>query len=125
MTREGNTNLLYMADGHIVVPPPPLPIAFPPADLGIGDTGISLPTPIPIRRIADMTILKKDNYYAFATVKAILTPYLDVMEHTKHYLHDYVNVCIMSENFVPRYLGCVPRYCIPRYCIPRRSEYLK
>ena len=36
-----------------------------------GDTGISLPTPIPIRGIADMTILKKDNYYAFATAAAI------------------------------------------------------
>ena len=53
------------------------------AGIGISDTGISLPTPI--RGIADMTILKKDNYY----------PYLDVTEHTKHYLHYYVNVCIM------------------------------
>ena len=32
--------------------------------IGIGDTGISLPTPIPICGIADMTILKKYNYYA-------------------------------------------------------------
>ena len=31
------------------------------------DTGFRLPTPIPIRGIVDMTILKKDNYYAFAT----------------------------------------------------------
>ena len=37
-------------------------------DIGIdiGDTGISLPTPIQIRGIADLTIRKKDNYYAFA-----------------------------------------------------------
>ena len=53
------------------------------AGIGIGDTGISLPTPI--RGIADMSIRKKDNYY----------PYLDVTEHTKHYPHYYVNVCIM------------------------------
>ena len=66
--------------------------------IGIGDTGISLPTLIPIRGIADMTILKKDNYYAFGftTAEAIVTPYLEVKEHTKHYLQStYVNVCIM------------------------------
>ena len=41
--------------------------------IGIGDTaGISLPKPIPIRGIADMTILKKKNYYAFTTAEAIL-----------------------------------------------------
>ena len=41
--------------------------------IDIGNTGISLPTPIviPIR----VTILKKDNYYAFPTAEAILAPY--------------------------------------------------
>ena len=48
--------------------------------IGIGDTGISLPTPIPSRGIADMTVLEKDNYYAFATAEAILTPYLKVTD---------------------------------------------
>ena len=33
-----------------------------------------------------MTILKKDNYYAFATAEEPLSPYLEVTEHTKHYL---------------------------------------
>ena len=42
--------------------------------VGVGDTQISLPTPIPIHGIADMTIREKDNYYAFATAEAILTP---------------------------------------------------
>ena len=64
--------------------------------IGIGDIGISLPTPIPIRDIADMTIRKKDNYYAFVTAEEPLSPYAEVMEHTKHYLHStYVNVCIL------------------------------
>ena len=45
--------------------------------------------------IADMTMLKSDNYYAFATAEAILAPYLEVTEHTKHYQHIYVNVCMM------------------------------
>ena len=54
--------------------------------IGIGDTEISLPTPIPIRGIADMTILKKDNYYAFAAAEEPLSPYLEVTEYTKHYL---------------------------------------
>ena len=43
------------------------------AGIGTGDTGISLPTPIPIRGIADMTILKRDNYHAFATAEAVLS----------------------------------------------------
>ena len=74
--------------------------------IGIGDTGISLPAPIPIRGIADMTILKKDNYYAFATTEVILTPYyLEVTEHTKHYLH------IMSM-FVLRWCyACIIAHC--------------
>ena len=59
--------------------------------IGIGDTGISLPTPIPIRDIADLTILKEDNYYAFAMAEEPLSPYSEVTE-----LHDfYVNVCII------------------------------
>ena len=64
--------------------------------IGIGETGISLPTPIPIRGIADMTILKKDTYYAFATAEEPLGPYLEVTEHTKQYLHNYVDVCIVG-----------------------------
>ena len=56
--------------------------------IGVGDTGISLPTPITIRDIVDRTILKKDNYYyAFVTVEEPLSPYLEVWEHTKRYLH--------------------------------------
>ena len=54
--------------------------------ISIGDTGISLPTPIPIRGVADMTVLKKKNYYAFAAAEEPLSPYLEVTEHTKHYL---------------------------------------
>ena len=54
-------------------------------DTGIGNTGISLSTPIPIRDIADMPIR---NYYAFATAEELLrSDYLEVTEHTKHYLH--------------------------------------
>ena len=41
--------------------------------IGIGDTGISLLTPIPICGIADMSILKKDNYCAFVTAEAVLS----------------------------------------------------
>ena len=38
-------------------------------------------------RSADMTIRKNDNYYAFATAEEpIISPYLEVTEHTKHYL---------------------------------------
>ena len=47
----------------------------------------SVPTPIPICDIADMTIRKKDHYYAFATAEEPLGPYLEVTEHTKHFLH--------------------------------------
>ena len=36
-----------------------------------------------------MTILKKNNY-TFETAEEPLSPYLEVMEHTKHYLH---NLC--------------------------------
>ena len=46
-----------------------------------------MPTTIPIHDIADMTIRKKDNYYAFAMTDEPLSPYLEVMEYTKHYLH--------------------------------------
>ena len=53
-------------------------------DTGIGDTGISLPAPIPIRGIADMAIR---NYYVFATAEEPLSAHLDVTEHTKQYLH--------------------------------------
>ena len=35
-----------------------------------------------------MAILKKDHYYAFAPAEAILTSYLEVTEHTKHYLYN-------------------------------------
>ena len=59
------------------------------------DLRISLPTPIPIRGIADMTRRKTDNYYAFATAEEPRGPYLEVTEHTKHYLHNVVNVCIV------------------------------
>ena len=40
-----------------------------------------------MRGVADMTIPKKDNYYAFATAEEPLGPCLEVTEHTKHYLH--------------------------------------
>ena len=64
--------------------------------VGIGDTGISLPTPIPIRSIADRMIPEKDNYYAIATAEAIiiLAPYL---EHTKHYQLELAGI-LMVEN---------------------------
>ena len=42
---------------------------------------ILVPIPIPIRDIADMTIRKKDNYYAFTTAEGPLSPYLEVTEH--------------------------------------------
>ena len=62
--------------------------------------GISLPTPIPIGDITDMTILKKDNYFTMA--EEPLSPYLEVTERTKHYLHNsqclyYVGVMLVLQ----------------------------
>ena len=39
--------------------------------------------------------VKKNFFYAFAAAEAILTPYLEVTEHAKHYLRYCVNVCII------------------------------
>ena len=55
-------------------------------DTGIGNTGISLPTSIPIRGIANMTILKKGKILLCLQRLKPLTPYLEVTEHTKHFL---------------------------------------